>query len=260
MIGWVATVAVGASLGLLGGGGSILTVPLLVYLFGVGVTAATAYSLVLVGITSVAGAALHARRGTIDLHSALPFALPSVATAYLTRRLLVPRLPDPVPLPFGLSVALDRGLMLLFAALMVAVAARMFREDPAADCPARRSPGILAILGAAVGAVAALLGAGGGFLIVPALVLVAGLRMHAAVGTSLGIIALQSAAAVAGALGDGTTRFDWPFLAGLTAASLCGLALGLWRAPGMRAASLRRAFAVLVLAVAAVIVLHELTV
>jgi uncharacterized protein len=257
LIGWAATVAVGTSLGLLGGGGSILTVPLLVYLFGIGATVATAYSLVLVGLTSLAGAALHARRGTIDLRSGLPFALPSVVTAYLTRRVLVPRLPDPVPLGAGASVSLDRALMLIFAALMLVVAIRMLRSRGESVAARVHRPWLLAGLGAGVGAVAALLGAGGGFLIVPALVLVAGVPMHDAVGTSLGIIALQSGAAVAGALGS-ATRFDWPFLAGLTVASLAGLIVGLRGARRVPAAGLRRAFAALILAVAAAIVIHEL--
>jgi hypothetical protein len=231
--GAVAVLGVGITLGLLGSGGSVLTVPVLVYVLGLPMHDATGHSLALVGVTGLAGAWAHWRRGNVSPQITGWFGIPSLLSVYATRTLLAPRLP----------AAADRALLLAFAGLMTAAAAAMLRrrvEDPKAtaaecSCPALTTQGLL------IGVVAGLLGAGGGFLIVPALVILGGLPMRLAVGTSLTIIAAQSLAGFAGAYQAGVP-FQWKLLAALTSMASLGMALGLALNSRVPAARLRTAF------------------
>lgn len=277
LAGWIGTLGVGVSLGVMGGGGSILTVPILVYLFGLPVTEATASSLVLVGITSLAGAVAQARQGAVDLRVALPFALPSLVTAYVTRRFLLPALPQAIAIAPGLTIARDRLLMLLFAGLIVAAATRMLapardggqagrddegnrrdRRDRGKPQETGAAPRLrLVLAGSIVGALAGLFGAGGGFLIIPALVLLTGLSMKSAIGTSLAIIALQSAAGIAGAVGAQAVP-GWTLLIRLTLVALVGMAAGLRLGRRLPGARLRRLFGGFILTVGAAVLLGEL--
>ncbi len=181
--------AIGGSLGLLGGGGSILTVPALVYVVGQSPQAAIATSLAIVGANSGLGAWFHFRQGTLKWKVALLFGLAGMVAAYPAAQL---------------SRHLPGGLLLVtFAALMLVVGAVMLLRRES-DTSGHTPHGWLSILagGLAVGAMTGLLGVGGGFLIVPALILLVGLPMKEAVGTSLAVIALNSASALAGHLGD----------------------------------------------------------
>ncbi len=206
----VLAVAVGIALGMLGGGGSILAVPLLVYVAGSAPAEAIATSLLVVGVTSVAALVPHALAGRIAWRTGLIFGLAAMVGAYVGGRL---------------SALLPGWLLLvLFAVMMLVTAVAMIRGRR--DVGERPRPPLAASLlqGVGVGLVTGTVGAGGGFLVVPALVLLGGLPMAAAVGTSLLVIAMNSAAGLAGHLH--TVRLDWPFALAVTAAAVVGSVVG----------------------------------
>jgi hypothetical protein len=233
-VGFALAVVVGVSLGVFGAGGSILTVPILVYVIGTEPVQATAYSLVVVGLTSAVGAAAYIRRREADLLSAALFAVPSVAAVYLTRRVLLPAIPDQLGEIGGVPIGRDLLLMLLFGIVMIWAASGMIR--PGKQGAKRHEQGDVSqnrvtptrvrwvpivTEGAGVGVLTGLVGAGGGFLIVPVLVLAAGMPMRQAVGTSLIIIALKSLVGFLGDVGAGR-EIDWAFLALFSALAASG--------------------------------------
>lgn len=206
-----AAALVGVALGVLGGGGSILTVPILVYLAGLDAKQAIAMSLFVVGVTSAVGAIPHASAGRVRWRTGLVFGVTAMVGAYGGGRL----------------AAFIPGAWLLagFGVMMVATAAAMLRQTRPAREPHRDLPVLLVVAeGVVVGAVTGLVGAGGGFLVVPALVLLGGLPMPVAVGTSLVVIAMKSFAALAGYLS--TVRIDWALAIAVTAAAVAGAVLG----------------------------------
>ncbi|MBK8500434.1 MAG: sulfite exporter TauE/SafE family protein [Flavobacteriales bacterium] len=227
--GYIGAVLMGLSLGLIGGGGSILTVPILVYLFGVDAVLATAYSLFIVGLTSLFGSFSHMRLGNIHWRTAVVFGIPSIAAVFATRAWLVPAIPDPLFHMHGNAVSKALGMLIFFALLMVAAAYSMIRKPKkATDSSSGGSqfnyPLILAE-GAVVGTITGLVSAGGGFLIIPALVLLAKLPMKQAVGTSLIIIAAKSLIGFTGDL-RGDEVMDWSFLLLFTAIAIGGIIAG----------------------------------
>lgn len=238
-------VLVGVSLGLLGGGGSILTVPLLVYVAGMDAKVAIATSLLVVGVTSVVGAFSHARAGRVQWRTAMLFGALSMIGAYsggqLTR--FIP----------------GDALLVVFAVIMVATAIAMLRgrRSTGVGAPQRRMPLVkTAAIGLALGLVTGTVGAGGGFLVVPALVLLGGLTMPAAVGTSLAIIAMNSFAGLAGYLS--VMRIDWAVAAMVTAAAVAGALVGVRFAGRINPEVLRRAFGWFVLVMASVVLGQQL--
>jgi uncharacterized protein len=258
VLGWGAMWLVGVALGLIGGGGSILTVPILVYLFDVDPAQATGYSLFIVGATSLAGAIAHGTEGNVSPRAAAAFALPSVASVYLVRRFIVPAMPPTLFIGSWLVVSRDTVLMLGFASVMAAAAILMIRD--------RRSTSnvvvvpqwaLLTGLGLVVGAVAGFFGAGGGFLIVPALALVAGLSMQLAIGTSLTIISLQSLVGFIG-VAQTAARVDWPFIFSLSSVALTGMAVGFALCRRANGPQLKVGFGWFVLMMSVVIALREL--
>lgn len=259
IIGYIAALVVGLVIGLAGGGGSILTVPVFVYLFSIPPILATTYSLFVVGVTSLVGSVAHIRAGRVDLRVTAVFALPSFVSVYLTRRLLVPALPDPL-FRFGTyALPKSEAILFFFAFVMIMAARAMIRNQrpeagEAADGRPRYVP--LALDGLAVGLLTGTIGAGGGFLIVPMLVLLAGLPVHRAVATSVLIIAANS---FVGFLGDiHHTDLNYNFLLPFTGLSVIGIFGGLWLAPFIHPAHLRRGFGWFVLVVAGYIVIREL--
>ncbi|WBO85696.1 sulfite exporter TauE/SafE family protein [Hymenobacter yonginensis] len=264
-LGYFAAVFIGLSLGIMGGGGSILTVPVLVYLLGVSPVLSTAYSLFVVGSTAVVGAAGYFRKGLVSVPTALLFLGPSVAAVFLTRKVLMPAIPhELLPLGGGLVLTKDLLVLVAFAVLMVVAAASMIRSQPAAGTPELEPPRpqrlnypLILGIGLLVGLLTGFVGAGGGFLIIPALVLGARLPMKLAVGTSLAIIALNSLIGFTGDLSAGTL-IDWPFLIGFLAFALAGIVLGTYLARFIPGARLKPAFGWFTLAMGTFILLREL--
>ena len=256
--GYIASLFVGIALGLLGGGGSILTVPVLVYLFHLNPVTAAAYSLFVVGTTSSVGAATKLAQKQADLKTAVVFGIPSIISIYLTRAYLVHAIPEVVGHLGNFALTRDRLLMLFFSIVMVFAAIKMIGK-PKINNPLLTSPLYtnlkIIIQGLITGLIAGLVGAGGGFLIIPALVLLCQLPMSIAVGTSLVIIAANS---IIGFLGDlGRTEMDWPFILTITGISIAGLVLGLGISKKMSGRSLRRGFGFFVLVLAAFIMIRE---
>ena len=237
------SILVGISLGLLGGGGSILTVPILAYAGGMGAKAAIASSLFIVGVTSAVGAISHARAGRVRWRTGVIFGAAGMAGAYTGGRLAA-YLPG-------------RLLMILFGLMMAATAFAMLRKPRDTRPRAQDLPVAKVIIeGLVVGVVTGVVGAGGGFVVVPALVLRGGLSMETAVGTSLVVIAMQSFAGLAGRLG--TLEIDWPVTLGVTAFAVAGSYLGARLAGRIPPAALRRGFGVFILAMAALVLAKEL--
>lgn len=237
---------IGVALGLLGGGGSILAVPLLVYVAGVDPKQAIAMSLFIVGVTSVAAMISHARGGRVRWRTGVVFGLAAMAGAYAGGR-LAEFIPGTV-------------LLVAFALMMLATAVAMLRGrrggDPDEGAGADRNLPIVKVLleGAVVGLVTGLVGAGGGFLVVPALVLLGGLPMSVAVGTSLLVIAMKSFAGLAGYLAS--VQIDWSLALAVTAAAVVGSIVGGVLAGKVPQAALRKGFGWFVL-VMGVVVLAE---
>lgn len=222
--------AVGSLVGLLGGGGSVLTVPLLVFVVGLEPRAAIGSSLLLVGLTSATAAAAHARN--LRLRLGLPFAATSAASAFVGGRLAQ-----------HVKPALLLGF---FVVLMVATGAAMLRAR--AEVRGSVRPARAALVGGAVGLLTGMVGAGGGFVVVPALALFCGLTMPEAIATSVFVVALNALAGFASYVGK--VSFDMPLLARMTLAACAGSVAGARLSSRVPALVLRRVFAVLVLAVA----------
>jgi hypothetical protein len=231
----------GLSLGLLGGGGSILTVPILVYVLGFPAKQAVAMSLAIVAVVSLVGAAGHWRAGRVRVRTALAFGAVAMAGAFVGARL-------------GTRVSGTLQLLLL-AIVMLAAATLMFtnagRREPSA-IPVERSLAVVAVAGLGVGVLTGLVGVGGGFLIVPALVLLLAVPMKEAVGTSLLVITLNATAGFAGYLGS--VPIDWAFLTAFTAVAIGGIVVGTKLVHRVPAAALRRGFAVFLVVVGCLII------
>ncbi len=259
ILGYASAVIIGISLGLIGGGGSILTVPALVYLLSVNPVLATAYSLFVVGATSLAGSFAFMKKGLVNYKTAAVFATPSFITVYLTRKFLVPAIPDVIITLGDFTVTKDIAIMVFFALIMLAAAFSMIHNNskPAIEAEkVKYNYPLIALEGAVVGMLTGLVGAGGGFLIIPALVLLAKLPMKMAVGTSLLIIAIKS---LIGFLGDiGNQPIDWPFMLLFTGLSLVGIFLGSWLSTKIDGKHLKKGFGWFVLLMAVYILSKEL--
>jgi uncharacterized membrane protein YfcA len=259
IIGYIASIVIGISLGLIGGGGSILTVPVLVYLFGLDAVMATGYSLFIVGLTSAVGSVDYYRKGLINVKTAIIFGIPSIVAVYATRAFIVPAIPDEVFTIGGFMVGKGLLLMLLFAVLMIAASYSMIRKGKpkAVETTGEQQfnyPLILAE-GGVVGVLTGLVGAGGGFLIIPALVVLSKLPMKMAVGTSLAIIAAKSLLGFSGELGSG--HIDWTFLLTISAFAIVGIFAGTALSKKIDGAKLKPAFGWFVLVMGIYIILKE---
>ncbi|MER3428085.1 MAG: sulfite exporter TauE/SafE family protein [Pyrinomonas sp.] len=240
-LGLVLSAAIGASLGLLGGGGSIITLPVLVYVLGVDVYQAVGMSLAVVGATSLVGAALHGQRGRVSLKVGAVFGVFGAIGAMIGARLT--------------HLLSPSALLLAFASLMLVVSVLMLTRESNAEAmagPPRFNPVKAAAAGALVGALTGFLGVGGGFLVVPALIFFAGLTIRESIGTSLLVIAINSFAGLVGHLER--ERFDLRLTALVTLCAVGGALIGSALSHRISPRGLRKSFAVFVLAVALLLV------
>ena len=256
LFGYFGALCIGLILGLTGGGGSILTVPILVYVMLIDPIIATAYSLFIVGTTSAFGAFQNYRKGLVDIKNGFLFAIPSFIAVYITRRFLVPLIPDTiVEQPFLLTKS--TFLMVFFAVIMVLAAISMLKKKKeVVETAGNIAISTLLFQTFTIGIIIGLVGAGGGFLIIPSLVLFAKLPMKKAVGTSLFIIAMNS---LIGFLGDvQTISIDWKFLSSFTGISIIGIFIGIYLNKYVNESQLKKGFAYFVLFMATFILVKEL--
>ena len=223
--GYIASLFIGISLGLIGGGGSILTVPVLVYLFAISPTIAISYSLFIVGFTSLVGAYNNYRKGLVNFKTVLLFGSSSITTVFIARKFIIPFLPDVFFTLGSFVVTHSLLVMVVFAILMLAASISMIKgRKEVTEIKTKEKPWLLIIYGILIGLITGFLGAGGGFLLIPALVILMKLPMKKAIGTSLLIIALNS---LIGFLGDiGHYPIDWSFMLIVTAIAIAGIFIG----------------------------------
>ncbi|SHF35432.1 sulfite exporter TauE/SafE family protein [Pedobacter caeni] len=228
VIAYLASALIGISLGLVGGGGSILTVPVLVYLFGIPPLLSTSYSLFVVGCTSLVGAWQNYKNDQVQLKTAFMFGASSISTVWLTRKFLIPAIPEHIATFDHFELTERMLMMVLFAILMLVAAIAMIRngreEEPVRNRELKIFLPKLLLYGVGIGLTTGLLGAGGGFLLIPTLVVLVGLPMKEAIGTSLFIIALNSLIGFSGDLGH--FEIDWLFLLKITAIAVAGVFIG----------------------------------
>lgn len=263
IFGYLAAVLIGISLGLIGGGGSILTLPVLTYLFGIDAKTATAYSLFVVGFASLVGGIRMAKKGLVDYKTLVIFAIPALISVYLTRAYLVPAIPEVLFTVKGYEISGDMGIMVFFAIIMLLASFTMIRgrkEVVQESTEIKYNYPMILVEGLLVGLVTGIVGAGGGFLIIPALVILAKLPMKMAVGTSLLIIATKSLIGFLGDLGNpqigAGNGIDWPFLVLFTAIAIGGIFIGTWMSQFISGAKLKKGFGWFVL-IMAIYILSE---
>lgn len=261
IIGFISSLLIGISLGLIGGGGSILTVPVLVYLLGVEPVLATSYSLLIVGLTALVGAVQNYRKGLVSLKTAVVFAIPSFIAVFLTRYYIMPAIPDNLMDIGDFRLTKPIAVMVFFAVIMLLAAFSMIRSGKKKeldDVAVQEFNYPMIILeGAVVGVLTGLVGAGGGFLIIPALVLLAKLPMKQAVGTSLLIIAVKSLIGFTGDIAV-SREIDWVLLSIVSILAVAGIFVGSWMSNYIHGSSLKKGFGWFVLAMAVFIILKEL--
>ena len=259
MWGYFLAVIMGITLGLFGGGGSILSVPILVYVMGISPVLGTAYSLFIVGISAMVGAIRKHFDKDIDYKVVVLFAIPAILSVYATRRYLIPVIPENIATIGNFELTKDIALMVFFALVMLLAAFSMIRNKRPETAVVRKKINIPLVLteGVVVGVITGLVGAGGGFLIVPALVLLVGLSMREAIATSLVIIALKSLIGFVGDINSGQL-IDWKFLLTFTLFAIAGMFIGLVLAKKIDASRLKKAFGYFILVMAAFILSIEL--
>jgi uncharacterized protein len=228
LLGYFLAILVGISLGTIGSGGSILTVPILVYILKVEPVLATAYSLFIVGSTALVGGIQNAIQKNVDFKTAAIFGIPSIAAVYFTRLIILPFIPDVIATVDGFVFTKSIAVMILFAVVMIMASVTMIRNGKKihlSNSKIDRNYILIFAEGTLVGVLTGMVGAGGGFLIIPALVLLAKMPMKLAVGTSLLIIAAKS---LVGFVGDLQTDalIEWNLLLGFTLASATGIFIG----------------------------------
>lgn len=261
IVGYIAAVLIGISLGLIGGGGSILTVPVLVYLMGVDAVLATGYSLFIVGFTSLVGGGRAFMNRQVDFRAVSLFGIPSILTIFLARHFVLPAIPDPLFHIGKHEVSKSSFLMIVFGLLMLVSSFFMLRnnqETSESEKPAEVQQYTLLHLllpGLLVGFITGLLGAGGGFLIVPVLVLIIGMSMKTAIGTSLLIIAINSIFGFVFSIGR--YHFHWNLLLIFTGLAIAGVAIGSLLSQKINSSALKKLFGGFVLLMGLGILIKE---
>ena len=256
-LGYFGAILVGLILGLIGGGGSILTLPILVYLLGVDAVTATGYSLFIIGITSFVGTLRNANEKKIDFKIGLLFTIPTLLSLYFTRLVILPSIPIEILSIGDFILMKPMTIMILLAAIMLLASYSMIkgRKDEEVDKKTTNFAK-LSVVGLGVGLLSGLVGAGGGFIITPALVFFAYLPMKNAVATSIFIIAVNS---LLGFTGDiGKHEMDWPFLLLFSSLSIVGIFIGIYLTRFISGTQLKKGFGWFVLIMGTFILLKEI--
>ncbi|MCB6060374.1 sulfite exporter TauE/SafE family protein [Flavobacterium psychrophilum] len=255
-LGYFASILIGISLGLIGGGGSILTIPILVYLFKINPENATSYSLFIVGITAGIGSYKHYLLGNLKIKSALYFAFPSVLSLLFVRKIILPNIPNHLFVVNNFEVTKNSLIMIVFAILMIFASISMIKKSNSN----KKTEGIgfvqLSFIGLIVGFVTGFLGAGGGFLIIPALVFFASLEMKQAIGTSLFIIFINSMIGFGGDIINGI-EVDYKLLLIISSIAILGMFIGTHFSKKIDGAKLKPAFGWFVLVMGGYIIYKE---
>jgi len=261
ILGYFLAVFMGLTLGLIGAGGSILSVPILVYFLDVPPVIATGYSLLLVGSTALIGGINYYRKKQVDIKTTINFAIPSLLAVYATRRWLIPSIPEQFFTLGNFVVTKDLFIMMLFAAVMLLAAIMMIRSGsklkPNIDKNTTRRSILIGAEGAIIGVVTGAIGAGGGFLIIPTLVLLVGLDMKIAIGSSLLIIAAKSLFGFIGDLQSGIP-LDYALLITFLICTLTGMVLGTILSKYIESAKLKKGFGWFTLCMGIIIIFKEL--
>ncbi|MBF2709040.1 sulfite exporter TauE/SafE family protein [Flavobacterium soyangense] len=259
IIGYILAVFVGMTLGMLGSGGSILSVPILVYVMGIEPTLATAYSLFIIGTTSLVGGIQKARQKLVDFNKVILFGIPAVITVFITRKILVPRIPDIIFSSGNFTLSKSILIMIVFAVVMIFASVRMIKpiKGKINTDGEKLNYYKIALLGIIIGLISGFVGAGGGFLIVPTLLFFVKTPMKMAVGTSLFIVSSQS---LIGFIGDimGSQIIDWGLLQLFTLASIIGIFIGSILSKKVEDEKLKTGFGWFVLAMGIYIIIKEL--
>ena len=258
IFGFFSALLIGLILGLIGGGGSILTVPIFVYLLGISPLVATAYSLFVVGTTALVGAISNHKKGMVDVRTGFIFAVPAFIGVYVTRRYLLSLIPEDIFYISSFLVTKDVAIMLFFSLLMLAASFFMIngRAEVSNTKLLKYNVPLLSLEGLVVGVLTGFVGAGGGFLIIPALVFFAKLPMKKAIATSLMIISIKS---LIGFIGDiQNFEIDWFFLLSFTSISVIGIFLGIYFSKFINENKLKKVFGWFVFLMALFIIIKEL--
>lgn len=260
-IGYFFAIFVGITMGILGSGGSILSVPILVYIMGVNPIFATGYSLFIVGSTAAIGGIKKIFKKEFDLKMCLWFGLPSIAAVFLTRKFLVPAIPKVVGVLGSFVITKEVFLMLIFATVMIVASTKMIQsaqiQQNDSSLATSKSPFVLIIVGILIGSLSGLVGAGGGFMIIPALVLLMKMDMKKAIGTSLMIIASQSLIGFLGEISS-NEHINWTVLLSFTMCSIIGIFIGNHLSSKINPTELKKGFGWFVLVMGVYILSKEI--
>lgn len=256
-LGYFSALIIGLVLGLIGGGGSILTVPVLVYLLGINPVIATAYSLFIVGTTSAFGTIFNYKKGLVEIKTGIKFAIPSLIAIYLTRKFLVHLLPEKLFSIGDFTITKEFFLMTLFAiVMMLASFSMIYDKKIKTETVAKPNFAITFVQMFIVGIIIGLIGAGGGFLFIPALIYIAKLPIKKAVGTSIFIIAINSLIGFSGDICN--INPDWGFLLIFTLISIFGIFVGIYVNKFINEKSLKKSFGWFVLFMSLFILAKEI--
>lgn len=259
IIGYVLAVFVGITLGLIGSGGSILSVPILVYIMNVEPILATAYSLFVVGTTALIGGIQKAKQKLVDFRKVVLFGIPTVVSVFITRKYLVPRIPEVIFSTENFTFHKSVLIMVFFAIVMIAASVRMIKPLKGTILSNNDKLNYYKIgaQGIFIGLVVGLVGAGGGFLIIPALIFMAKTPMKMAIGTSLFIVSVQS---LFGFIGDihANQSIDWKLLILFTFLSVIGIFIGNFISKRVNGENLKSSFGWFVLVMGIYIIIKEL--